>query len=170
MRTIILSALVAMLISVLLDGGLSQSPFNGATLVTWGLLALIWWGVVSRRRQGYSSRDDREGAPDAARNRTADDEDEVEAFGLFGTSQESSNTEKAVLHRLPWDVVRRGNVLGRFRNTPIAEWIETSDGRRAEYAGTTIMPLPEDCTGLEYPGRRELVLPPGLIYLIHQNS
>lgn len=84
---------------------------------------------------------------------------------FFGLGQDSS-APKEILHALPWKVVERGRTLGLFQNTPIPEWIRTSDHRQADYSGVSSIHPPEKCVCVEIPERSELILPPGLVYIV----
>ncbi len=71
-----------------------------------------------------------------------------------------------VFHKPPWAIVERGETIGRFRNTPIPAWIRTSDNRQADYHGITADPLLDGTVCTEIPERSELILPPGLVFLL----
>jgi hypothetical protein len=73
---------------------------------------------------------------------------------------------KIIHHKAPWAIVERGATVGRFRNAPIPAWILTSDNRKADYNGITDDPSLDGAVCTEIPERSELILPPGLVYLL----
>lgn len=77
-----------------------------------------------------------------------------------------SRSLRVIHHEPTWTVVAKGRSLGVFKKTPIPAWIRTSDKREADYCGVSNAPLPEKCTCIEIPERSELIVPPGLIYII----
>lgn len=81
-------------------------------------------------------------------------------------SRTSSRPQQVIYHESAWKVVAKGRSLGVFKNAPIPAWIRTSDQREADYCGVSNVPLPEKCTCVEIPERSELIVPPGLVYII----
>ncbi|MBF0445745.1 MAG: hypothetical protein HQL68_09145, partial [Magnetococcales bacterium] len=75
-------------------------------------------------------------------------------------------TIKIIHHKSPWAIVERGATIGRFRNTPIPAWIRTSDDRAADYHGITEDPTMDGTVCIEIPESSELILSPGLVYLL----
>ena len=69
-------------------------------------------------------------------------------------------------HKSPWSIIERGDTVGRFRNAPIPAWILTSDNRTADYNGIADSPAADETVCVEIPERSELILPPGLVYLL----
>ncbi|MBF0414299.1 MAG: hypothetical protein HQL78_11415 [Magnetococcales bacterium] len=78
----------------------------------------------------------------------------------------STRPVQVIYHESAWKVVAKGRSLGMFKNAPIPAWIRTSDQREADYCGISNVPLPEKCSCVEIPERSELIVPPGLVYLI----
>ncbi|MBF0357720.1 MAG: hypothetical protein HQL70_03870 [Magnetococcales bacterium] len=75
-------------------------------------------------------------------------------------------TIKIIHHKAPWAITERGETIGRFRNTPIPAWVRTSDNREADYHGITDDPAMDGSVCIEIPDRSELILSPGLVYLL----
>jgi hypothetical protein len=84
--------------------------------------------------------------------------------GLLGSLR--VETIKIIYHKAPWSIVERGDTIGRFRNTPIPAWVRTSDNREADYHGITDDPAMDGSVCIEMPDRSELILSPGLVYLL----
>ncbi|MBF0153919.1 MAG: hypothetical protein HQL64_09300 [Magnetococcales bacterium] len=161
-RTLLLSAAAVLMIGLLFHGGNFRELMTLENVFTWVILAIFWvllgqW--FERSRTGSGSR------PDITRE--ALDSREDEGAGEEEVDDMTVPQQGAVYHQLPWQVVQQGSSLGRFHDLPIPAWIETSDGRRAEYSGTVAIQMPEECRCLEFPKRGELILPPGLVYLIN---
>ncbi|MBF0175600.1 MAG: hypothetical protein HQL63_01945 [Magnetococcales bacterium] len=159
-RTLLLSALAVLMIGLMFHGGNFREMMTLENIFTWVILAIFWvllgqWFERSRTDSGSESVE----APQSMGMREEDESEEA------GAPQQG-----AVYHQLPWQVTQQGSSLGRFRDLPIPAWIETSDGRRAEYSGTVAIQMPEECRCLEFPKRGELILPPGLVYLINRQS
>ncbi|MEG3640247.1 hypothetical protein [Magnetococcus sp. PR-3] len=74
--------------------------------------------------------------------------------------------QSTIWHVTPNFVSKMGQQVGRFKETPIPEWIETSDGKMAEFTGITDIRLPKECACLELIDRKELIIPPGLVYTV----
>ncbi|MBF0455051.1 MAG: hypothetical protein HQL72_09605 [Magnetococcales bacterium] len=83
---------------------------------------------------------------------------------LLGSLRPDNHT--IIRHKSPWAIIERGATVGRFRNAPIPAWIVTSDNRKADYNGITDDPSLEGVVCIEVPERSELILPPGLVYLL----
>ncbi|MBF0195139.1 MAG: hypothetical protein HQL71_11320 [Magnetococcales bacterium] len=84
--------------------------------------------------------------------------------GLLGSLR--VETIKIIHHKAPWAIVERGATIGRFRNTPIPAWIRTSDNRSADYHGITEDPTMDGTVCIEIPESSELILSPGLVFLL----
>ncbi|MBF0283690.1 MAG: hypothetical protein HQL51_04435 [Magnetococcales bacterium] len=115
-------------------------------ILTWGVLLYLLYRV-----QRYLSQNNPDGNESPASANNAPQEAMSEAARNGGAG---------------WTVVESGAPVGRFRDHPIPAWIRTSDGREADYAGVTPLTLPEEFTCVEFPGRNELVIPPGIIYAV----
>ncbi|MBF0134934.1 MAG: hypothetical protein H7833_07160 [Magnetococcus sp. DMHC-1] len=154
-RTLLLSAAAVLMIGLLFHGGNFNELLTLENVFTWIILAILWvlLGQWFERTRAESEQET-SGEPEK------DDEPEE-----MMTPQQG-----AVYHQLPWQVTQQGSSLGRFHDLPIPAWIETSDGRRAEYSGTVAIQMPEECRCLEFPKRGELILPPGLVYLINRQT
>ncbi|HIJ83190.1 MAG TPA: hypothetical protein HPQ00_03195 [Magnetococcales bacterium] len=98
-----------------------------------------------------------------------DGENQDKAYGESATesgSRSSSRPVQVIHHEATWAVIAKGRSLGVFKKAPIPAWIRTSDQREADYCGISNVPLPEECTCIEIPERAELIVPPGLIYIV----
>jgi hypothetical protein len=73
---------------------------------------------------------------------------------------------KIIYHKSPWAIIERGATIGRFQNAPIPAWIRTSDNRAADYNGIAEDPSLDGTVCIEIPERSELILPPGLVYIL----
>ncbi|MBF0424238.1 MAG: hypothetical protein HQL66_00235 [Magnetococcales bacterium] len=161
-RTLLLSAAAVLVIGLLFHGGNFRELMTLENAFTWVILAIFWvlLGQWFERSRFGSRPGETNGLPDDGREE--ENERDREGFDEAAAPQQG-----AVYHQRPWQVVQQGSSLGRFRDLPIPAWIETSDGRRAEYTGTVAIQMPEECRCLEFPKRGELILPPGLVYLIN---
>ncbi|ABK43959.1 hypothetical protein Mmc1_1450 [Magnetococcus marinus MC-1] len=75
--------------------------------------------------------------------------------------------QSTIWHVTPDFIRRMGTQVGRFKEVPIPEWIETSDGKMAQFTGVTEIRLPKECACLELTDRKELIIPPGLVYTVN---
>ncbi|MBF0158728.1 MAG: hypothetical protein HQL58_04330 [Magnetococcales bacterium] len=81
-----------------------------------------------------------------------------------------TRTEQLVYHASPWQPSAQGESLGLFRNQIIPAWIRLPDGRQADYAGIFGTSLPEECYGIEFPQRGEVVIRPGIVYTLRMTQ
>lgn len=170
-RILIFAAVIAFVISGFLGEHGSSPASTLDSLLTLGFLAYIWHAM--RRATGSPPKDEERrqtpappsGEPDADRPEPAPQTEEAAPWNR----QPEQTPPRIIHHKTPWSVVEKGETVGSFRNSPIHAWIRTSDNRQADYSGITPNPPPAESVCLEIPERRELILPPGLVYAIRSS-
>ncbi len=154
---IVLTALSALVSMVLRQWSIIQSegiPIN--IFVGWMLLGVILFTVTEKRSKKEKVRQLRRTSSAPARpplpvQRHAPSEPHAPIC------HERSNEDGL-------RVIAYGDHVGHFRNHPIPSWIETEDGRRAEFTGTVPVIPPSSCRCVELPNQGKLIIQPGLVY------
>ncbi len=164
-KILTIAAVIAFLISGFL--GESNSPASILdTLFTFAVLGYIWYAM---RRTIGSQKEKKPENPTQSRSTPDQPREHPRTAPEPLWEKRPKGPTGVIHHKSPWSVVEKGDTVGNFRNAPIPAWIRTSDNRRADYSGITNTIPPEESVCVEIPERKELILPPGLIYAIRSS-
>ncbi len=162
-KILTIAAVIAFIISGFLGEGSSPASTLD-TLLTFGFLGYIWYAM--RRAIGSQSQEKKPKQPPTQEQEQSAQPPEMREAKKAPRERRPKGDPQIIHHKSPWSVVETGDTVGNFRNAPIPAWIRTSDNRQADYSGITNDVPPEESVCLEIPERKELILPPGLIYAI----
>ncbi|MBF0294171.1 MAG: hypothetical protein HQL96_03205 [Magnetococcales bacterium] len=161
--------LLLVLLGILLVNGMASSresdSFPSDSLFTLAILAYIWhmWRRRRADSQPFSP------LPEAPQPPTPNPEIKRPVPPVpqpVAPVLRAFTSGRVIHHKAPWTIVEKGKSVGTFHHLPIPAWIRTSDNRQADYAGIAQTPPPAECVCVELLDQAELILPPGLIYVI----